>query len=113
MKHWIALVGGLGLWAAPAAAQELRLEPPTLSAQAERCGAAERALCPTLDERGMQPQSLACDACKEPMPPELTASPHAVPSSKSNVSPECLPGASRPAPASCFEAPRLDIIPRP
>lgn len=114
MKRWIALLGGLGLWAGPALAQELRLAPPTLSAQADRCGAPERALCPTMDERGIEPQNLACDACRRaPMPPELTATPHPPPSGKSTLSPECLPGASRPAPSSCFEGPPLDAVPRP
>jgi len=122
MHRCIALGCALGLWAVPVAAQELRLGPPTLSAQGERCGDAERALCPTLDERGID-TSLQCDACRRtPMPPELTApaqgppSERAAPPTKGTLTPACLPGASRPAPPSCADAldvPRLDAIPRP
>ena len=112
MIRCIAVASALGLWAVPVAAQELRLEPPTLSAQAERCGAAERALCPSTEQRGIE-TNLQCDAClQSPMPPEMTATPHTVPG-KSTLSPVCLPGASRPAPPSCVDAPRLDAIPRP
>ncbi|HEX9102301.1 MAG TPA: hypothetical protein VF997_08865, partial [Polyangia bacterium] len=112
MNRCIALACALGLWAGPVAAQELHLAPPTLSAQSDRCGTTERALCPTLQERGIE-SSLQCDACqKRPMPPELVApppsAPVSVPAGKRTTSPDCLPGASRPAPSSCVETPRLD-----
>jgi hypothetical protein len=110
MKRCIALAGALGLWAVPVAAQELRLDPPTLSAQADRCGEEQRALCSGLGERASN-GGLSCDACRaQPMPADLS-SPRELssPPGMRTRAPECLPrtGAALP---SCLEAPRLDNI---
>ncbi len=111
MKRCMALACALGLWAGPVAAQELRLDPPRMSAQADRCGSAERARCGDARERALD-TGLTCDACRPPpMPAELTAPAGAAP--REPKSPECLPRASGSAPASCVQPPRLDLIPRP
>jgi len=101
----------LGLSAGAAVAQELRLDPPKLSARAEHCGARQRAMCEGRGQRAID-IGLSCDACgAPPMPAEVVAP--ASSADQDTKSPECLPRASGPLPQSCIEKPRLDTIPRP
>ena len=106
-----AVLCAVGLTALPAAAQSLQLDPPTLSARAERCNAAVRARCEGVGQRTIE-SDLACDACT-PMPAELTE-PEAAPAAAPTRSPACLPRASGQVPRACTDdVPRLDHIPRP
>ena len=109
----LAVAIGLGS-ATVAAAGELSLGAPELSAQADRCGARERVACGATGEHALE-TDLSCDACRAPpMPAELTSpSELARPSRRRTTSPECLPRASGAVPPECLEAPRLDTIPRP
>lgn len=102
----------LGLWAGPIAAQELHLNPPTMSARAERCTAAQRAVCDGMGRERAIESNLTCDACaSRPLPPDAIAPAAAT---RTSGSPECLPGATEPAPRSCTPPPPpVDAIPRP
>src|SRR5438067_2692065 len=105
----IVVACAFGLWAGPIGAQELRLNPPTLSARADRCAPQQRALCDGVAGRRAIETDLSCDACV-PLPPEAIAPPAA---SRVNTPPECLPGAAEPQPKSCTPPPPIDTIPRP
>jgi hypothetical protein len=105
----IIIACSFALWAGPIAAQELHLDPPTLSARADRCAPAQRALCEGIDGRRAIETDLSCDACA-PLPPEKIAPPSAT---RLNASPACLPGAAEPQPKSCTPPPPIDTIPRP
>lgn len=106
----ITVACALGLWAGPIAAQELHLDPPTLSARAdERCAPAQRALCNGTSGLRAINGDLSCDVCA-PLPPEAVAPAAAT---RTNDSPACLPGAAQPPPKSCTPPPPIDTIPRP
>jgi hypothetical protein len=105
----IVIAGAFALWAGPIAAQELHLNPPTLSARADRCAPAQRALCEGAAGRRALETDLSCDACA-PLPPEAIAPAAAT---RVNPSPKCLPGAAEPQPKSCTPPPPIDTIPRP
>ncbi len=116
MKRFAAILGTLGFWAAPVAAHELELTPPTLSARAEEpCSVQERAVCQGLGQRALE-AGLRCNACgPAPMPPDLVAPAHTpgAPAGRPTGSPQCLPRESGPLPPSCVGPPHLDILPRP
>jgi len=85
-------VCALGLFAGPVAAQELRLDPPQLSARADRCAPVQRALCDDVGEQRAIDSGLSCQACESrPLPPDAIA-PAA--KARSVSSPDCLPGAA-------------------
>jgi hypothetical protein len=111
MSRLAVIACALGLSAGVAVAQELRLDPPGLSA-AERCTAQQRAMCEGRGQRAID-SGLSCDACgPPPMPAEVVAPPTPAANEKSQKSPECLPRAAGPLPSQCVAPPRIDTIPR-
>jgi hypothetical protein len=114
MGRFVVVVCALGLWAGPAAAQQLQLAQPTLTARADRCTAQLRSVCQGFGHERALGSDLSCEACgPQLMPAELVAPKGAASRSRRRVDGDCLPRASGPAPAWCTEAPRLDHIPRP
>jgi hypothetical protein len=109
----IAVVAcALGLAAGPLAAQELRLNPPTLSARAERCSSAQRALCEGAGRQRAIETNLSCEACGSPPLPAEIVPPAAADKAAPRL--ECLPRSAGPLSPPCAPtAPRLDNIPRP
>ena len=113
MRRFATVGLALGLWAGPTAAQELRLDPPALSANAARCTAQQRATCEGIGQRALD-MDLSCDDCAPlPMPADLIAPKGPAAPSRPAASPDCLPRASGPLPPSCVPIPRLDQLPRP
>lgn len=73
MSRMLSLACALGLWLPAAAAQELELRAPQMTAR--QCTPHQRNVCQGLEERALG-RALACDACESPaatMPAELTA----------------------------------------
>jgi hypothetical protein len=114
MSRLTAVACALGLWVAPAAAQEVRQSPPALSAGVEQCTAHQRAVCQGVGQRAVE-NDLSCGACgPPPMPPDVIEP--AEPASTGGLQKsraECPPDASGAAALSCAVPPRLDNIPRP
>jgi hypothetical protein len=112
MSRFAVVVCALGLSAGAAVAQELRLDPPTLSARNDHCSGHQRAMCEGRGQRALE-TGLSCDACGvPPMPAEMMAPTTPAATEKTTTSPECLPRAAGPLPSSCVKPPRIDTIPR-
>jgi hypothetical protein len=113
MSRWIAVAcGALAVGALPAAAHELRLKPPELSAQTVRCTPHQRDVCEGIRQHAVE-RDLSCDACAAPPMPADVMAPSGPSSPAAPAAPACLPRASGPLPLSCTGGPRLDSIPRP
>jgi hypothetical protein len=118
MSRSLAIACALGLWGLPAAAQNMRLQPPNLSARQEHCTPQQRARCEGLEQRALE-QDLSCSACgavAPAMPPEMVA-----PSESSSgpapaapqSTPNCPTTTGGSSPVLCPQPPPLDLIPRP
>ena len=111
MSRLAVVACALGLTTNTTVAQELRLDPPALSA-AERCTSQQRAMCEGRGQRAIE-QPLSCDACgPPPMPADVVAPATPATSDRNLKSPECLPRAAGPLPSQCVAPPRIDTIPR-
>jgi len=110
MSRFSAIALALGLWAAPASAQKVQLQPPRMAVQQQLCSPEQRARCEGVGHERALDRDLSCDACGEverPMPAEIMA-----PSSRQPLECSMREMPLGPNPPGCT-APPIDTVPRP
>lgn len=117
--RYVAVACAVGLWVGPALAEEMRLDPPTVSARQDHCSSRQRAECAGVAGKRVIDEELSCSACDTtaapPLPAEIVSPPAATPRNARPARPpqQCQPRGHRSDDDICPVLPPLDAPPRP